>query len=273
MKNKKWIMILLIIASIILLTIGAISYIQDREKYNYKIEKVTQINYHTINREERYGVIDRSGNILVEPIYDIIQIPNPSIDVFICMYEYNVETKEYRVKVLNAKGEELYTQYDNIQAIPTETTYDGIPFEKTALTYKRAGKYGVLSIEGKELTDAIYDKISAIAYKEGMLLVTQGDKCGVVNIEGKLVIPIEYETITADNYYHPETLYQTTGFIVSKKSDEGYRYGYIDYRGKIIVDTEYTEIERVTEIQDNKNVYLVALKNGQAGVLKNKKVI
>lgn len=273
MKKKKLFILLAIIIIIAMLIIFTTIYLIDKSKYDYKIEKITQIDYNIINEDERYGVIDRNGNVIVEPIYDIIQIPNPSKDVFICMYEYNVEEKEYKVKVLNAKQEEIYQGYDNIQAIPTETTYDGIPFEKSVLKYKKAGKYGLLSIDGKEITEPIYDQISAISYKEGMLLVKMDNLCGVVNMNGKEVIPVEYESITADNYYSEKSLYKTTGFIVSKKSDEGYRYGYINYKGQKIVDTEYTEIERVNEVQDDKNVYLVALKDGQAGLLKNRKVL
>lgn len=273
MKKKNLFIILAIVLVIIVAAIFITFYFKEKAKYDYKIEKVTQIDYNIINKDDRYGVINKNGNILIEPTYDIIQIPNPSKDVFICMYDYSVEQREYHVKVLNAKGEELYQGYDNIQAIPTETTYDGIPFEKTILRYKKDGKYGVLSIDGKEITEPIYDQISSIAYKEGMLLVKQEDKCGVINLNGVTVIPVEYESITADNYYSEKTLYKTTGFIVSKKSDEGYRYGYINYKGNVILDTEYTEIERVTEIQDDNNIYFVALKDGQAGLLKNKKII
>jgi len=273
MKKKNIFILLAIIVVIIVVAVFAVMYFMNRAKYDFEIEKVTQINYNTVNKDDRYGVINRNGDIVVEPIYDIIQIPNPSIDVFVCMHDYDTEKKEYQIKVLNAKGEEIYQGYDNVQGIPTETTYDGIPFEKTVLKYKKSGKYGLLSIEGKEITEPIYDQISAISYKEGMLLVKQEERCGVININGKLVIPIEYETITADNYYSNKTFYKTTGFIVSKKSDEGYRYGYINYKGEKVIPTEYTEIERVTELQDDKNVYLVALKEGQAGLLKNKKVL
>ncbi len=273
MKNKKVFVILGFIVFLVVIIVGLIFFFKSKEKYDYKIEKVTQVNYNIVNIDDRYGVIDRTGNIIVDPIYDIIQIPNPSKDIFICLYDYNTETREYSTKVLNSKQEEIYKEYSNIQAIPTETTYDGIPFEKTILKYKKDGKYGLLNINGKELTGAIYDQISAIAYKEGMVLVKQGNFCGVINLNGIEVIPVEYESITADNYYNEETLYKTTGFIVSKKSEEGYRYGYINYKGDVILNTEYTELERVTEIQDDKNVYFVALKDGQAGLLKNKKVI
>lgn len=273
MKKKKIFIIVGIIVIIAVIVIGIAMYLIDKSKYDFEITKVTQIDYHVLHQKNQYGVINRNGEIVVEPTYDVIQIPNPSRDIFICMYDYSSEQKEYHTRVLNSKGEELYQEYDNVQAIPTETTYDGIPFEKNVLRYKKNGKYGLLNIDGKELTDAVYDEISAISYKEGMLLVKQEEKCGVINMNGKVVIPVDYESITADNYYSDETFYQTTGFIVSRKSDEGYRYGYIDYKGHVIVKTEYTQIDRITEVQDDKNVYLVAFKEGQAGLLKNKKVI
>ena len=54
---------------------------------------------------------------------------------------------------------------------------------------------------------------------------------------------------------------------------EGYRYGYINYRGSKIVKPIFTQLERVTEISDDKNIYFIAFKDGQAGLLKNNKEI
>ena len=56
-------------------------------------------------------------------------------------------------------------------------------------------------------------------------------------------------------------------------TQDGYRYGYINYRGKVILKPEYTELERVTEIADEKELYLIAFKEGQAGLIKNKKAL
>ena len=92
-------------------------------------------------------------------------------------------------------------------------------------------------------------------------------------MKGKVIIKNEYETIISDNYYNEATKNKTTGFIVSKKTNEGYRYGYINYRGNTILKPEYTELERVTQIQNENEFYFIAFKNGQAGLLKNKKVI
>ena len=273
MKKKRLIIIGILILVIIAIVVSLIIYFSNRAKYVFDVEYVSNIEYSTVRIDDKYGVIDGNGNIVIEPTYNVIQIPNPSKPVFVCMSNYNTEAKEYETKVLNEKREQIITGYSNIQAIPANSTADGIPFENTVLKYKKDNKYGLMSLEGKEITDAIYDEIASITYKEGMLLVKQDGKYGIININGKIVIKPEYDNITVDNYYDVSTGYQRTGFIVCSIKDEGYRYGYVDYRGKKILDTIYTEMERVTDLEDEKDVYIVAYKDGQAGLLKNKKLI
>lgn len=271
--NKKKLIILIVGIVVIIGIISLIIFFSKRSKYVYDIEQVSNIEYNTININNRYGVIDGKGNIVIEPNYDVIQIPNPSKPIFICMSNYNTETKEYQTKVLNDKKEQILTGYESVQAIPTETTADGIPFEKTVLKYKKDGKYGLINLNGKEITKPIYDEISAVTYKEGMLFVKQEGKVGIININGVQVVDVEYDNITVDNYYDVDSKYQKTGFIVCKVQDDGYRYGYINYKGDTVLKTEYTEIERVNEIENDKNVYIIAYKDGQAGLLKNNKKI
>lgn len=271
MKGKiKWIIIGIAIIAVIAI---AIILIINEMRYSYKIEEITEINYTILVHEEKYGVIDKQGNIIIEPIYDAVQIPNPSKPVFICFGDYNEETKQYQTKVFNDKNEQLFQEYETVQVIPIKTNIETTPYEKSTLIYQKDGKYGLIDLEGKQITDAIYDEISSINYKEGTFAVTVEGKMGVINLKGKVIIKPEYETITSDNYYNEKTQNKTTGFIVSQKTEEGYRYGYINYRGRVILKTEYTELERVIEIADEKEIYLIAFKDGQAGLVKNKKVI
>ncbi len=270
MKKSKWI----ILSIVVVLVIGlAVIYLWEKASNSYEIERVTEIKYNLIYENKKYGVIDETGKIVVEPKYDIIQIPNPSKPVFICMHDYNVTLQQYEIEVFNNKNEKIYTEYDSVQALPTESTWDGIPFEKSVLKYKKDNKYGLISLENKVITDPIYDSIKAINYKEGMLLVEQDKKFGAVNIKGKIIIKTEYDEIKIDNYYNSETMYKASGFIVKKKNENNYGYGYINSKGKFLLKPEYTEISRINEIIDDKNVYLLAFKDGQAGVLKNNKVI
>ena len=49
--------------------------------------------------------------------YDMIQIPNPEEPVFICLKNYNAETGEYKTKILNDTGDELFTNFYRVEAI------------------------------------------------------------------------------------------------------------------------------------------------------------
>ena len=82
----KWIIIGIVIIAIIVV---AGIFISNEVMISYKIEEIKDIKYNTLVHEEKYGVIDEKGNILVEPTYDAVQIPNPSKPVFICFGEYN----------------------------------------------------------------------------------------------------------------------------------------------------------------------------------------
>ncbi len=271
MKGKiKWIIIGIV--AVIIIAIATIFIINELQ-FSYEIEEITEINYTTLVHEGKYGVIDKTGTIIVEPIYNAVQIPNPSKPVFVCIGEYDEEKEQYETKVFNDKNEQLFQEYETVQVIQIETNIETNPYEKNTMIYKKDGKYGLIDIQGKEITKPIYDEINSVKYKEGTFTIKQDGKVGVINLKGKIIIKPEYETINSDNYYNEKTKNKTTGFIVSKKTEEGYLYGYINYRGKVILNTEYTELERVTAIANEKELYFVAFKNGQAGLLKGNKVI
>ena len=271
MKGKvKWIIIgIIAVAIIAIVTVLIINEMG----FHYKIEEIKEINYTTLVQEGKYGVIDKAGNIVVEPIYDAVQIPNPSKPVFVCIGDYNKETKQYQTKVFNDKNEQLFQEYETVQVIPIETNIETTPYEKSTLIYQKDGKYGLVDLEGKEITEPIYEEITSINYKEGTFAGKLEGQMGVIKLKGKVISKPQYETITSDNYYNEKTQNKTTGFIVSQRTDDGYRYGYVNYRGQVILKPEYTELERVTEIADEKELYLIAFKDGQAGLLKNKKLI
>ena len=139
MNKKKIIIIAIVVVLVVALAIGLTIYFMKRAKYVYDIEMVSDIKYNVINVDNRVGVIDGSGNVVIEPNYDVVQIPNPSRPVFVCMSNYNTETQEYETKVLNDRKEQILTGYESVQAIPAETTADGVPFEKSVLKYKKDG--------------------------------------------------------------------------------------------------------------------------------------
>lgn len=269
-KKIRWIIIGIVAVIIIAISIMAII---NEVQLHYKVEEISEYKYFTLEQNQKYGVIDRNGNIVIEAEYGAVQIPNPSKAIFVCVKEYNENTKEYETIVYNEKKEVLLSNYKNVQAISIYTNVNSTPYEKSVLTYKENGKYGLINLEGKQITKPVYDEISSINYKEGTFLVKQNELEGIINMKGKVIIKCEYESVTSDNYYSENGNKKQAGFIVSKKTEDGYRYGYANYRGTIILNPIYTQLERVTEIANEKGVYFIAFKNGQAGLLKNNKEI
>ena len=85
---------------------------QKKRKSNlaYEIEQVKEYNYFILKQDEKYGVIDKTGNIIITPEYSEVKIPNPEKGIFVCYQEENT-------KVCNERNEEILTQYSEIKPI------------------------------------------------------------------------------------------------------------------------------------------------------------
>ena len=97
MKKKIGILIV-----ILLIIICAIIFLvkNKNSKYNYDLSKINSYEYFTLVSNEKCGVINKNGDIIIEPNYTKIAIPNPEKDIFFC-YDNN------DVQVLNSKKEKI----------------------------------------------------------------------------------------------------------------------------------------------------------------------
>ena len=77
---------------------------------------------------------------------------------------------------------------------------------------------------------------------EGKMLVSKNDKYGVIDIKGNTIVKTEYDKILSDGYYTEKDQYKKSGFIVYVKTDDGYKCGYISYKGKTIFAPLYTAV-------------------------------
>ena len=268
---KKSIIVALVIILMVIIGVGIYFVIQNDDK-SYKIEEVKEFKYFKVSENQKYGVIDAKGNIIIETKYDNVDIPNPSKAVFIVYSNYDSQKGEYETQVLNDKNQKILTEYEKVMPIQLRESSSEVPYEKSVLIYKENNKLGIISYTGKIIAKAEYDSIESLLYKEGSLVVGVDGKYGIINIEGKEVIKPEYDSITADGYFEEETQYQKAGFVVGKRKEEGYRYGYITNNGKTLLETQYNEINRIIQI-DGDDIYLFASKNGQVGVYNNNNLI
>lgn len=265
--KKKYIAIISIIILIIIAVaiFFIIKNIIDSKKI-YEIAKIEQYNYFVLRQGDMYGVIDRQGNILVQPTYMEVKIPNPEKAIFVCKENDNI-------KILNNNNEQIMSEYEQVEPIKLKNIQSDLMYEKSVLKYKKDNKYGLIDFEGKEITKPEYDEIDSLGYKEGELLVKKDNKYGVMNINGYLIIPTEYDQISVDKYYTDANSYKDAGYIISVTTDEGYRYGYINKDGKKVLDTEYNELSRINEIENSQDIYILCAKNGQYGINKNEENI
>lgn len=268
-KGKKILICILIIAVIVGVVFGLIK-LNSTKKYNVKLEEISlkDVKYFLLEQNQMYGVIDADGNVVIEPKYQSIQIPNPTKDVFI-----TYESEDADGKAVNSKGESILSDYESVEAIDISQLSSTIPYEKTVLKYKENGSYGLIDFDGKKITDAIYEEIQGLDYKEGFVKVKQNGLYGVINIRNEEVIPIEYDNVSTDGYYDEDTEYKKAGFVLRTKTDDGYKYSYVSYDGKIRLDSTYSSLERLTDVDDDKNIYLISSINGKYGLIKNNKQV
>ena len=85
-KKIRWIIIGIVAVIIIAISIMAII---NEVQLHYKVEEISEYNYFTLEQNQKYGVIDKNGNIVIEAEYEAVQIPNPSKAIFVCVKKYN----------------------------------------------------------------------------------------------------------------------------------------------------------------------------------------
>ena len=260
MKKKNIVKIILLII-IILLVAGFFIYRNAKqEAKEYEIMQIPseEYAYFVYKQENKYGVIDKEGNIVVQAQFTNVKIPNPLKSVFVCYDGDNT-------KVLNEKNETLYENFNNIEPLTLKNVSTDLIYEKTVLKYEENGKYGLISIDGNKITNAKYQEIDTLQYKEGELVVKENDKYGVININGYEIIKPEYDQVKADGYYSSDNKYKDDGYIVSITTDDGYRYGYLNNEGQKILDTKYNDLSRLA-YSNKDTIYLLCAENGKYGL-------
>ena len=275
-KKLKQISIIVIIAIILITAITGVIIVINKSKENYELEKISNedINYYKIMSNGKSGIIDKTGKVIIEPKYNTIKLPNPKEPIFICIYDYNAVSGEYKTKVLNEKNEEILKNYENVNTIDIKEVVSSIPYEKTVLQYQKDGKYGIINFEGKSIIKPIYEEIRNMPYREGELIVKKQGKYGVVSINGGKLLDCKYDYITGDNYYSEEKKYELDGYIVGINNEDGkMQYGYINNKREQILDVEFDKIYRMNDVKDDENIYLLAEKDGKIKLYKNNKLL
>lgn len=64
---------------------------------------------------------------------------------------------------------------------------------------KKAGKWGFINKEGKNVIPCQYDKVAS--FREGLVAVVKNGKSGYINTKGKEIVPFIYDKPEIGNRY------------------------------------------------------------------------
>ena len=232
--NLKKVFGTIITIAVIIMIIITINKILSKEAEKINIEKITYFSAYT---NGKWGVINNKGETIINTEYnEMITIPNPEKAVFVCIYDINEETGEYKTKILNEKQENLFTEYDTVETIENFDSKQNIWYEKNTLRVSKNGKYGLIDLEGEKLLGCEYDSITALKSVEENLLVRKDNKVGIVNNVGQIIVPVEYKDVRI-----LKEGYKNEYIIV----DENDNQGIISTSSTIIVAPTYKEIKYI----------------------------
>ena len=257
--NKKIIVliILLVITAIIAIVAIFAGNKSFNESSNYSEKDYKYFVLYAANG--KVGVIDDKGEVLINPFYTDIYIPNQTRDVFVCFSDKNS-------KIVNKNEDALFIEYGDVSALVTSEG-NSLDFEKDVLKFRKDDLYGLIDFDGKIILNAKYDDITSVEHRPGRILVKKDGLYGIVDSKGNTLIPVGYYSIKGDEYNTESEGYAKTGYVTVKKTSSGMMSGYVDYNGKKILDNKFDSIDRV--FKPDSDIYLIVMQNGRKGVYKN----
>jgi len=196
---------------------------------------ITSTTYFPVYLNNKWGVIDDNGILVIDANYDeMVVVPNNKKAVFICIYDINDETGEYKTKAVNEKNEEILKGYEKIEAIDNYDSKQNIWFENSVLKVQKNGKFGLIDLTGKQLLNCEYDNIYALKSLNDSFVVEKDGKIGLVNSKGQLTIDLKYSTIEILKEGYKDA------YLVK---DENGLYGIVGISGSQILENKYEEIK------------------------------
>lgn len=101
-----------------------------------------EYEYFALYSANKWGIINQEGETVIQPSYqEMIVVPDEKKDVFICTYNVNEETGEYKTKAINSKNEEIFTKYEQIEALENIDETGILWYEENVLKVKQNEKY------------------------------------------------------------------------------------------------------------------------------------
>ena len=231
LNYQKVFAVIIAIAVVIMFIFIMKNVLNQREKIRKDYE------YFALYSENKWGVINQDGEEVITPSYqEMIVIPNKEKDIFICTYDINEQTGEYKTKAINNQIEQILTGYEQIEALENIDENDNVWYEENILKVKKNGKYGLIDFTGKEVLQAEYDDITVLEGISNSILIKKGGKVGLANDNGSIIVEPEYTEIKNLGTTYKE------GYITIAENG---KYGVTSATKKQILENKYEEIAQI----------------------------
>lgn len=224
-----------------------------------------------------YGVIDSTGNVLLEPLYlgildvnEAYQLTTQDGKIQIADLNFRVLSQPVYDELRYAGKGIFFVKRDNYWGAINKHGKIVMPIQFSYLPDNFHNGYARALIDDPDkgrsvgYVDSNYQVVGSIKYQEvsifeeGLGGVQLNDKWGFINTKGVLVIPCQYDY----------TQSFANGYAVVRNGDynsDDLAFGLINTRGKVIIPTIYTYIEDPSEglinVCKDRNCGYINLKN------------
>ena len=234
LNKKKVAAVIIAFAVIVMFIVGITKLLNTKPKDD---EKIVPIEFYSVYTNGKWGVINSKGETVLAPSYDeMVQVPNKTKKVFVCTYDVDYNSENYKSKAVNEKNESLFSQYEKVDVFQNFDENNNIINEEDILRVYKDGKYGIIDLDGKEILPCEYDEIYSLNGVKNSIVTVRGGKKGLVDSKGNIIISNEYKNIkNLTNKYE-------NGYII--ENDEN-KFGVISYNKKLVLECKYDEVKNV----------------------------
>lgn len=187
-----------------------------------------------VEKGEYKGLINESGNIILDPIYDSIYNLDSSVSLSAREGTYQEVVKNDRHGVVKTDGTWILDpEYDYIEPIFQSAGREE-DREILAIEFGVNGQHGVVDLNGNIMIPQEYSEISGLYDIDSQLCgfaVKQNERYGVLDMEGEVQIPIQYATFDLGQQEIDEG-YQYSNKEKYLLAAQDNNYGFIDQEGE-----------------------------------------
>lgn len=245
--NLKKVFAVIIALVVIIMAIIMLVKVLTKAKNTKSIDIV---NYFALYNEQKWGILGSNGKIVVEPMYQEMPIViDSSKDVFLITYDINEEDGTYKTKAINKNNEEIFTNYDKIEALENYDESENVWYEEDVLKVQKDGKWGLIDLNGKQIAETIYDNIETLkGFKKSIIVEKDGQK-GLINDKGVKILDTKYKDILQYGEEYGK------GYITV---DQENKYGIVNFSGNTVLENKYEKIENIYSEK-----YFIITQNGK----------